>query len=52
MEVAKAAEARPGANIKREYKTPVLQVYGRIADLTRGGGTSARSDAGANMMYT
>lgn len=44
-----SAAARPSAPLK-QYTAPVLTRYGEVAQLTRGGASSATSDAGANMM--
>jgi hypothetical protein len=37
--------------VKRAYTAPVLMVFGAVSHLTQGGGASARSDAGMNLMY-
>jgi hypothetical protein len=38
---------------KRErYSSPTLKEYGKVANLTKAGGASVRSDSGMNGMWT
>ena len=50
QEQATAEERR--ATPKLDYRSPVLRLYGRVVDITKSGGSSMRSDAGNNMMWT
>lgn len=35
----------------KRYSPPILNEYGKVASLTKGGGPSARSDSGMNNMW-
>jgi len=44
-------EPKPVDDMSRKtYASPVFKEYGQVANLTKGGGPSARSDSGSNMM--
>jgi hypothetical protein len=41
---------REAASLKKTYQTPKLQIYGSLAEMTRGGAPSTKSDMGNNHM--